>query len=87
MICSACGLNARNRKGIMGLLQAGLALLHQRLARPMDIGGFLWLIIDVSFVAALAAGMIYGIHEWRRRRRSRVTEEVEKQAVDRAYRD
>jgi hypothetical protein len=53
----------------------------------MDIGGFLWLIIDVSFVAALAAGMIYGIHEWRRRRRSRVTEEVEKQAVDRAYRD
>jgi peptidoglycan/LPS O-acetylase OafA/YrhL len=53
----------------------------------MDIGGFLWLIIDVSFVVALAAVMIYGIHEWRRRRRSRITEEVEKQAVDRAYRD
>lgn len=85
MICSGCDLNARNRKGVGGLLQAGL--IASTLARLMDIGGFLWLIIDVSFVAALAAGMIYGIHEWRRRRRSRVTEEVEKQAVDRAYRD
>lgn len=53
----------------------------------MDIGGFLWLIIDVSFVLALGAVLIYGIYEWRRRRRSRVTEEVEQRAVDRAYED
>jgi hypothetical protein len=53
---------------------------------PMDIGGFLWLIIDVAFVAALAAVIIYGLREWRRRR-NRVTEEVEKKSVDRVYRD
>ena len=53
----------------------------------MDFGGFLWLIIDVTFVLLLGAALIYGIHEWRRRRRSRVTEEVEERAVDRAYED
>ena len=52
----------------------------------MDIGGFLWLIIDVGFVAALAAVIIYGLREWRRRR-NRVSEEVEKKSVDRVYRD
>jgi membrane protein implicated in regulation of membrane protease activity len=53
----------------------------------MDIGGYLWLIIDVAFVAALAAVMIYAIHRWRGRRKTRVEQEAEKQAVDRAYRD
>jgi hypothetical protein len=52
----------------------------------MDIGGFLWLIIDVAFVAALAAVIIYGLREWRRRR-NRVPKEVEKKSVDRVYRD
>jgi uncharacterized iron-regulated membrane protein len=53
----------------------------------MDIGGFLWLIIDVTFVLALGAVLIYGVYQWRRRRRVKVPEEVEKRAVDRAYRD
>jgi hypothetical protein len=52
----------------------------------MDIGGFLWLIIDVAFVAALALGIIYGLREWRRRR-NRVSPDVEKKSVDRVYRD
>jgi hypothetical protein len=51
----------------------------------MDIGGYLWLIIDVLFVLALGAVLIYGILAWRRRRRARVSQEVEKRAVDRAY--
>ena len=53
----------------------------------MDIGGFLWLIIDVSFVLALLALLIYGVHQWQRRRHVKVPKEVEKRAVDRAYRD
>jgi uncharacterized iron-regulated membrane protein len=53
----------------------------------MDIGGFLWLIIDVAFVLALLGVLIYGVYEWRRRRRAKLPEEVEKRAVDRAYRD
>jgi hypothetical protein len=52
----------------------------------MDIGGYLWLIIDVAFVAALAAGIVYGLREWRRRR-NRVSKEVEQKSVDRVYRD
>ena len=55
--------------------------------RAMDIGGFLWLIIDVTFVLVFGAALILGIYQWRRRRRSRVTEEVEERAVDRAYED
>jgi uncharacterized iron-regulated membrane protein len=51
----------------------------------MDIGGYLWLIIDVAFVLALGVVMIYGVLAWRRRRRAKVPEEVEKRAVDRAY--
>jgi hypothetical protein len=53
----------------------------------MDIGGFLWLIIDVTFVLVFAAVLILGIYQWRRKRRSRVTQEGEERAVDRAYED
>jgi hypothetical protein len=53
----------------------------------MDIGGSLWLIIDVVFVALLAAAMIYGLYNWRQRKKTKITEEAEKQAVDRVYRD
>jgi hypothetical protein len=53
----------------------------------MDLGGYLWLIINVGFVAALAAVMIYGTYQWRRRRKDPVAKDAEKQAVDRAYRD
>jgi hypothetical protein len=53
----------------------------------MDIGGSLWLIINVVFVALLAGAMIYGLYNWRQRRKTKLTEEVEKQAIDRVYRD
>jgi hypothetical protein len=53
----------------------------------MDLGGYLWLIIDVAFVAGLAAVMIYATYQWRRRRKSQAAKDLEKQAVDRAYRD
>jgi hypothetical protein len=53
----------------------------------MDLGGYLWLIITVGFVGALAAVMIYGTYQWRRRRKDQLAKEVEKEAVDRAYRD
>ena len=33
-----------------------------------DAGGWLWLIIDVGFVALLAAALIYGSNVWRKRR-------------------
>lgn len=53
----------------------------------MDLGSYLWLIINIGFVVVLAAAMIYGTYQWRRRRKDRLAKEVEKEAVDRAYRD
>lgn len=35
-----------------------------------DAGGWLWLVIDVAFVAALAAALVYGVNMWRKRRSS-----------------
>jgi hypothetical protein len=34
-----------------------------------DAGGWLWLVIDVIFVLALAFALIYGTIQWRERRR------------------
>ena len=53
----------------------------------MDLGGYLWLIVDIAFVAGLAAVMMYAVRQWRHRRKSRSIQEAEKQAVDRVYRD
>lgn len=53
----------------------------------MDIGGYLWLVIDVIFVAALAAAIVWATHQWRKRRRSRTGREAEEEAVERAYRE
>jgi hypothetical protein len=52
-----------------------------------DLGGYLWLIIDIGFVAGLAAVMIYATYKWRQRRKDRSMQEAEKQAVERTYRD
>jgi multidrug resistance efflux pump len=41
----------------------------------------------VLFVAGLAAAIIYASYHWRRKSKSRETEEAEKQAVKRVYRD
>jgi len=48
-----------------------------------DYGGWMWFLIDVILVAALAAALIYGIAMWRRR--SRAAEEVRDDATNRLY--
>jgi hypothetical protein len=77
-----------NQSPAPGIVEPGFLASTPSLGfAQMDIGGFLWLIIDVTFVLALGAVLIYGVYQWRRRRRVKVPEEVEKRAVDRAYRD
>jgi hypothetical protein len=50
-----------------------------------DIGGWLWLMIDVIFVAALALALVYGTIRWRTRRRNRDVEKAVGQAIKRMY--
>jgi uncharacterized iron-regulated membrane protein len=50
-----------------------------------DTGGWLWLVIDVILVAALAIGIAYGILAWRRRRKDPTMENVRDAATHRAY--
>jgi hypothetical protein len=51
-----------------------------------DYGGWMWLLIDVVFVAVLAAALIYGVTMWRRRPRNAAAQQVRDQATDRLYR-
>jgi len=37
----------------------------------MDLGGSLWIVIDVLFVTALAAALAYGAMQWHRVKDSR----------------
>lgn len=48
--------------------------------------GWLWLIIDVVLVAALAAGLIYGTMMWRSRSRNRAVQQVRDEATKDLYR-
>ena len=50
-----------------------------------DAGGWLWLVIDVVFVAIFAAGLVYGLSMWRNRRRSPATERARDQATKELY--
>jgi hypothetical protein len=50
-----------------------------------DAGGWLWLLIDVAFVALFAGGLIYGITMWRNRRRSPELERAREDATRRLY--
>jgi hypothetical protein len=50
-----------------------------------DYGGWMWLVIDVVMVAALAAALFYGIGMWRKRYRDRTTQEVRDEATERLY--
>jgi hypothetical protein len=52
----------------------------------MEVGGWLWLIIDVVGVAALAGGMIYGTLAWRRRRKDPALKHRQEEAVRENYR-
>jgi hypothetical protein len=49
-----------------------------------EAGGWMWLLIDVAFVAILAAALAYGIVMWRRRSAS--AEQRGEQATERLYR-
>jgi hypothetical protein len=49
-----------------------------------DTGGWLWLIIDVAFVAVFAAGLVYGVNHWRKRR-SATAERVRDDATRELY--
>ena len=49
-----------------------------------DPGGWLWLVIDVAMVAALAIALIYGTMLWRQRR-SRVLQQASEGATAQLY--
>jgi hypothetical protein len=50
-----------------------------------DAGGWLWLVIDVAFVAILAGALLYGIAMWRTRRRSATQERARDNATRELY--
>jgi flagellar biosynthesis/type III secretory pathway M-ring protein FliF/YscJ len=52
-----------------------------------DFSGWLWLVVDVLFVAILAGGMIYGTIQWRHRNRSQQMKRASEEAVRRNYRE
>lgn len=51
-----------------------------------EIGGWLWLVIDVVFVAALGGALIYGMVMWRKWRQHPVAAEERDRATRDAYR-
>jgi hypothetical protein len=50
-----------------------------------DAGGWMWILIDVGFVAVLGAALIYGIMQWRNRTKSPATQERRDQATRRLF--
>lgn len=51
----------------------------------LEMGGWLWLFIDVVLVLALAGGLIYGTVQWRKWRRHPVKTEERDRATREAY--
>jgi hypothetical protein len=51
-----------------------------------EAGGWLWLLIDVGFVAILAAALIYGATMWHYRRRDRAAQQARDDATRELYR-
>jgi hypothetical protein len=62
-----------------------LASEQRSVTMNSDAGGWLWLAIDVAFVALLAAALIYGITMWRNRSRSPAVEQRRDDATRRLY--
>jgi flagellar biosynthesis/type III secretory pathway M-ring protein FliF/YscJ len=50
-----------------------------------DAGGWMWLVIDVIFVLALAFALIYGTMQWRARRRNPLQKQATEDATRRLY--
>jgi hypothetical protein len=51
-----------------------------------DAGGWLFFVMDVAFVALLAAALIYGVNVWRKRR-SAASEQMRDRATRELYRN
>ena len=49
--------------------------------------GWLWLIVNFGFVLLLAAALIYGVVQWRSRRRSRAVERERDAMTERLYKE
>ena len=50
-----------------------------------DAGGWLWLVIDVIFVLALAFALVYGTMQWRARRKNpQATEDATRRLYERS---
>lgn len=52
-----------------------------------DAGGWLWLVIDVAFVVALGAALVYGVVAYRNRSRNPSVEQRRDEATRRLYRE
>jgi len=52
-----------------------------------NLGGWLWLVIDVVMVVLLGAALIYGIVKWRQRRRDLALQQLRDREARRMYRD
>jgi hypothetical protein len=50
-----------------------------------EAGGWLWLVIDVAFVALFAAALVYGVVMWRNRRRNPAQERARDDATRELY--
>jgi flagellar biosynthesis/type III secretory pathway M-ring protein FliF/YscJ len=50
-----------------------------------DASGWMWLVIDVIFVLALAFALIYGTMQWRARRRNPLQSQATEDATRRLY--
>ena len=51
-----------------------------------NLGGWLWLVIDVAMVALLGAALIYGTAKWRQRRRDHARQQLRDRETRRMYR-
>jgi len=52
-----------------------------------NLGGWLWLVIDVVMVALLGAALIYGIVKWRQRRRDLARQQLRDRETRKMYRE
>jgi hypothetical protein len=52
-----------------------------------DPSGWMWFLMEVVFVAILAAGLIYGTIMWHNRRRNPAIERARDEATRRNYRE
>ena len=52
----------------------------------MNDGGWLWLVVDVLFVAALAAALAFGVMKYRRRYRGETPQERSREHDQRRHR-